>query len=65
LLSEESPVVELGEMTAGLVNGRTNDKQITICDLTGTGVQDTAVALLAYQRAIAQKMGQKIASPLP
>jgi ectoine utilization protein EutC len=62
LLSEEGPVLELGEMTAGLVNGRTDDNQITICDLTGTGVQDTAVALLAYQRAVAQEMGVEILS---
>ncbi|MFO7539647.1 MAG: cyclodeaminase [Chloroflexota bacterium] len=60
LLSEDGPVVELGEVTAGLVNGRTNDSQITICDLTGTGVQDTAVALLAYQRATQQGMGVEI-----
>jgi ectoine utilization protein EutC len=60
LLSEDGPVLELGEMTAGLVNGRTDDSQITICDLTGTGVQDTAVALLAYQRAVAQDMGVEI-----
>jgi ectoine utilization protein EutC len=60
LLSEDGPVVELGEITAELVNGRTDDNQITICDLTGTGVQDTAVALLAYQRATAQDMGVEI-----
>jgi ectoine utilization protein EutC len=60
LLSEDGPVVELGEVTAGLVNGRTDDSQITICDLTGTGVQDTAVALLAYQRATQQDMGVEI-----
>jgi ectoine utilization protein EutC len=60
LLNEDSPIVELGEITAGLVNGRTDDSQITICDLTGTGVQDTAVALLAYQRATAQEMGSVI-----
>jgi ectoine utilization protein EutC len=60
LLSEDSPVVELGEITAELVNGRTDDSQITICDLTGTGVQDTAVALLAYQRATQQDMGVEI-----
>jgi ectoine utilization protein EutC len=60
LLSEDGPVLELGEITAGLVNGRTDDSQITICDLTGTGVQDTAVALLAYQRATQQDMGVEI-----
>lgn len=54
LLTEAAPVVALGDIAAGLVNGRSDDSQITICDLTGTGVQDTAVALLAYRRAISR-----------
>jgi len=41
-------VVELGELTAGSHPGRRSDRQITVCDLTGTGVQDTAIATLAY-----------------
>lgn len=51
LLSEESELFELGEMTAGSVQGRISPDDITICDLTGTGVQDTAIAHLAYQKA--------------
>jgi ornithine cyclodeaminase len=35
--------------------GRTDAGQITVCDLTGTGIQDTAIALLAYQKA--QQLG--------
>ncbi|MBD3678503.1 MAG: cyclodeaminase [Rhodobacteraceae bacterium] len=35
---------ELGEVIAGSLPGRTDDKAITICDLTGTGAQDTAIA---------------------
>ena len=54
LLTEAAPVVALGDIAAGLVNGRSDDSQITICDLTGTGVQDTAVALLAYRRTISR-----------
>ena len=34
-----------------LVAGRTRDDQITVADLTGTGVQDTAIATLAHRRA--------------
>ena len=45
-----SPVTELGEITSGRRPGRQSDDQITVCDLTGTGVQDTAIALLAYQQ---------------
>jgi ectoine utilization protein EutC len=56
----EPATVELGEITGGARPGRTRADQITICDLTGTGVQDTAIALLAYQKAIARGFGMTI-----
>lgn len=36
--------VELGQVITGTVKGRASDEAITICDLTGTGAQDTAIA---------------------
>ena len=36
---------------------RQGDDEITICDLTGVGVQDTAIARLAYRRALAAGLG--------
>ena len=45
-------IVELGELTTGLRSGRESDQEISICDLTGTGVQDTAIANLAYRAAL-------------
>jgi len=48
---------ELGQVIAGLEPGRTSKQQITVCDLTGTGAQDTAIATLAEQRARAQGAG--------
>lgn len=42
---------ELGEVIAGLKRGREDQSQITIADLTGTGVQDTAIATFAYMKA--------------
>jgi ectoine utilization protein EutC len=44
-------VVELGHITAGTHPGRTADDHITVCDLTGCGVQDTAIADLAVRRS--------------
>lgn len=41
---------ELGEIVAGRVPGRTDPAQVTVCDLTGTGVQDTAIAAFALRR---------------
>ena len=51
VLSEDSDIIEIGELTAGIKTGRQNDQEITICDLTGVGVQDTAIAVLTYQKA--------------
>jgi ornithine cyclodeaminase len=42
---------ELGEVIAGQKPGRADATQCIICDLTGTGVQDTAIAALAVTRA--------------
>ncbi len=48
---------ELGSIVAGTAPGRTSADQITIADLTGTGVQDTAIATLARERAAASDAG--------
>ena len=42
---------ELGQVIAGLAPGRGAPDQITLADLTGTGIQDTAIAALAVTRA--------------
>ena len=56
----ENDVSELGELAAGDKPGRMSDDEITMCDLTGVGVQDTAIALLAYQRAMERGLGIQI-----
>jgi ornithine cyclodeaminase len=57
VLSEDSEISEIGELTAGIKTGRQNDREITICDLTGVGVQDTTIAVLTYQKAISRGLG--------
>lgn len=44
LAPDEAMIPELGQIAAGLRPGRTSARQITIADLTGTGMQDTAIA---------------------
>lgn len=51
---------ELGAIIAGKAQGRVSQDQITFADLTGTGVQDTAIANLAVIRARDAKSGQII-----
>lgn len=43
-------LVELGNVISGEVNGRTNDNQITIADLTGVAVQDMAIATAVFKQ---------------
>lgn len=49
---------ELGQIIAGEAQGRTAPEMITLADLTGTGIQDTAIADLAVTRARASGAGQ-------
>lgn len=51
LVESSSNFFELGDITAGKAIGRETDDDLIIVDLTGTGVQDTAIANLAFQRA--------------
>jgi ornithine cyclodeaminase len=48
---------ELGGIIAGKVAGRAGPEAVTLCDLTGTGAQDTAIATLARARAEAKGAG--------
>lgn len=59
-ISQDGEIIELGELTSGRKQGRTHGEQITICDLTGVGVQDTAIALLAYRKAAEKGLGIQI-----
>jgi ectoine utilization protein EutC len=52
---------ELGQIIAGTAPGRRQPQDITLADLTGTGIQDTAIAALAVARARAAGAGQNFA----
>ncbi|TPJ64988.1 cyclodeaminase [Mesorhizobium sp. B2-7-1] len=57
VFAADAEVTELGQIIAGVKPGRRSASDITIADLTGTGVQDTAIATLARDRARAAKAG--------
>ncbi|CDN52079.1 ectoine utilization protein EutC [Neorhizobium galegae] len=57
LISPDAEFSELGQVIAGIRPGRENTGQITLADLTGTGIQDTAIATLAFARADAAGAG--------
>lgn len=57
VMGADAEVTELGQIIAGDKHGRRSASEITIADLTGTGVQDTAIATLARDRAQAANAG--------
>jgi ectoine utilization protein EutC len=57
LVDEQDSFAELGAVIAGTATGRTSQAQITFADLTGIGVQDTAIATLARTRALTSGAG--------
>jgi len=61
VITEKSPIVELGELINGVQKGRSSEEQITVCDLTGVGVQDTMIAIKAYDLGVEKNLGTRIA----
>ncbi len=59
-LITEDQVLELGQLTSGQKLGRESEKAITVCDLTGVGIQDTQISRLAYHKAIDRGFGLSI-----
>ncbi len=55
-----APAVELGQIVTGTAAGRRDAGQITICDLTGTGAQDTAIA--SYVARAHAGLGTRVAT---
>jgi ornithine cyclodeaminase len=52
-------VSELGDLTWGRRPGRQSEDDVSVCTLTGVGVQDTAIALLCHERALARELGTR------
>jgi len=47
----QEDVLELGDVIAGHVDGRTSEEQITVADLTGVAVQDIKIAEAVFEAA--------------
>lgn len=57
LISESQEYPEIGQIITRQKPARQTDTEITFCDLTGTGIQDTAIATLTYQLCLQQQIG--------
>lgn len=60
LIGADDIDAEIGEIVAGLRPGRRDAAAITLCDLTGVGVQDVAAANVVLERALAAGAGQRL-----
>jgi ectoine utilization protein EutC len=60
LLKREDINGELGQIITGAIPGRQSANEITVCDLTGVGVQDAYIAALAFEKAQATNAGQTL-----
>lgn len=59
-ISQEKITGEIGEIILGRKPPRQENSQLTVADLTGLGVQDTATASLVYTRALALGIGETL-----
>ena len=60
IISPDHKFDDLGSIIIDPSLGRKNKEDITICDLTGTGVQDTAIARYTYNICKENNLGIKI-----
>ena len=60
LTSKSTEYPEIGQVISHQKPGRENSNDITLFDSTGTGIQDTAIATLAYQRCQQHQAGTNI-----
>ncbi|MBO1040764.1 cyclodeaminase [Brucella pituitosa] len=62
IVAADTVFPELGQIVLNKAKFQRQAEDITFCDLTGTGVQDTAIARLATERASLRDAGTKIDS---
>lgn len=59
-MTKDDVDVEIGHIVAGLKPGRESEQQITVFCSTGLAIQDCLTAKIAYDAAIAQKIGRSM-----
>jgi ectoine utilization protein EutC len=62
VLTEQDIDGELGEVVSGDIPGRMSQSEVTLCDLTGVGVQDAAIAGLVVHKALTSDIGIQVES---
>ncbi len=60
LMTADDVLGDLGKVVTGRVAARTSDNEIVIFDSTGTALQDTAAAILVFERAVESGKGTRV-----
>jgi alanine dehydrogenase len=60
IISKEDVWGDICEIVAGLKEGRTSPEEVTLFVSTGLAIQDTAAANIAYQKALKEKIGERV-----
>ncbi len=60
IIKREDVWGDICEIVAGLKQGRTSDKEITVFTSTGLAIQDAATADIAYRKAIRDGIGKQV-----
>jgi alanine dehydrogenase len=60
IIKKEDVWGDICEIVAGLKPGRTSPDEVTVFVSTGLAIQDAAAANIAYQKAIAEKIGEQV-----
>jgi alanine dehydrogenase len=60
IISQSDIHAEIGEVIAGIKQGRRSDDDITIFDSTGLAIQDLVTANMVYMRAVELGIGKKL-----
>jgi ornithine cyclodeaminase len=60
IVSPEKQYLELGSVISSKSKGRSSKKDITVCDLTGKGAQDTAITRNTYEEMMKKNLGMKL-----
>ncbi|MFQ5975269.1 MAG: alanine dehydrogenase [Candidatus Hydrothermarchaeales archaeon] len=60
IITKQEIYASLGEIVAGKLPGRTSKDEITLFDSTGLAIQDIATGKLAYEKALEERVGQRL-----
>jgi ornithine cyclodeaminase/alanine dehydrogenase-like protein (mu-crystallin family) len=60
MIKKEDIWGSIGDIAAGLKDGRSSPQEITVFTSTGLAIQDAVTAQLAYEKALSENIGRTV-----